>query len=514
MKMTLRATLAFASLMFAAVTSLADPTVGEKASRRPDPGKPQSKSPASSPSGKPQATTSAVEYGDARMKIDSVGLSLPIPVGASIGQDSIGSRADGMISSGDGSWIMLISAQSVTTDASLIGAGEAMRDQLIVSAGRIFEQDPDGKVLGVKGRVLEDVRDLVLADKPPAVRFYVNVMANERSAPLVHGFTLFKIGDDQFLTLELRTSESNFPKARAVYENMIASATFTDPVGLASGRIAILEAGSRILEGVDEKLLRTIIAERPERWLRLYIAAPAGAPGDATEIGYQRVRATMGQRGMLDPAKSKDKWSIEDKEDGYVIQLDGRALDDGKMIDWQSVLFLSLDRQRETWVTRNALRKIGAKSSEAQATSEIGNREGNSITVRFIDAGGVRKDAKPYIKTHLEISSYISRVEAFLVPQILIRAKIPAEFGFYAYNPDLREVTIRRDSLHEPADQPGAWMLTSKLAEDREPQLACFNELGQMIWTKVPQQDRTIVWEPIEFNSLVRLWRDKGLPMD
>lgn len=464
--------------------------------------------------------TGVVEFGDTPIQIDSLGLWTPVPLGATVTKESFGTRSEVKVAGPGGRWIIDIKGtRADPPDLTPVKAAETMRDVALVAAGRVFENNADrldGKVIGVRGRIIEDVREISVENVQPGARYYIEAADSKDAPPIIQGFTIFRVTTENFVSFSLRTNPQDFADARLAYESMIAASRFTDPIDLAADRKAAIEAGLAVLTKVDETLMRQIIEERPERWLRLYVPAPGGAGVDETEVGYQRVRMNIGTRGELDPSKPKSQWREEDRDEGYVIRLDGRALDGDNMIDWNSVMFLSLDRQREAWTTRNAMRSITGRNDRKALpqTSEIGARDGRSLIVQVQTAGGSRDDIRPLFPQDFETSGYLSRVESFLLPQLLIKSGVAAEYGFYTYQPDERAVKLRRDSLRQPSDQPGLWELKTRLTEDREPQTASFNEKANMLRTIIPQPGRQIVWEPIDFDALVRLWKEKGLPLD
>jgi hypothetical protein len=488
--------------------------------QRERPAKPEQKQKAS-PRGAAPATaapkTGVVEFGDTPIQLDSLGLWTPVPVGATVTKESFGTRSEVRVVGPGGRWIIDIKGtRADPPELTPVKAAETMRDVSLVASGRVFERDPKSKVIGVQGRIIEDVREISVENLPTGARYYIEANDAPDTPPILQGFTIFRVTAENFVTFELRTNAQDFPQARLAYESMIAASRFTDPVDLAADRKAAIEAGLAVLAKVDETMMRQIIEERPERWLRLYVPAPGGAGVDETEVGYQRVRMNIGARGELDPSKTKAQWREEDRDEGYIIRLDGRALDGDNMVDWNSVMFLSLDRQREAWTTRNAMRAVAGRNDRKAVpqTSEIGARDGRSLLVRVQMPNGSRDDIRPLFPQDFESSGYLSRVESFLLPQLLIKGGVAADFGFYTYQPEERAVKLRRDSLRQPSDQPGLWELTTRLTEDREPQNSTFNDKANMLQTIIPQADRKIVWEPIEFEALVRLWRDKGLPLE
>jgi hypothetical protein len=111
---------------------------------------------------------------------------------------------------------------------------------------------------------------------------------------------------------------------------------------------------------------------------------------------------------------------------------------------------------------------------------------------------------------------YINQVEMFLLPQLLVRARITGELGFYSYQSGFENIQLRRDTVTQPADRPGAWQISTRVSEDRDPYTSLFNERGDLIQTALPHdvQGDIPAWTPVTLQRLVELWQAKGLPMN
>ena len=68
---------------------------------------------------------------------------------------------------------------------------------------------------------------------------------------------------------------------------------------------------------------------------------------------------------------------------------------------------------------------------------------------------------------------------------------------------------MRSDSVERSGTN--GWKITSRLNEDAPPQVAYLTNEGTPIRTELADGR---VWEPTSYEKLVRLWRDKSLPLD
>ncbi|MCA9299339.1 MAG: hypothetical protein KDA28_09745, partial [Phycisphaerales bacterium] len=239
----------------------------------------------------------------------------------------------------------------------------------------------------------------------------------------------------------------------------------------------------------------------PNQFERIYRPAPGGAEADEKEMGYRRVRAWMGSRNDLSTGEpSKDA-----KPDGYLLRIDGLVLlDDGRRADSKSVYFLSRDRRQEAWTMTMAIRGSGAAKPEVW--SELGARSGSSMSVQVNQGGRSSHTLRPSI----EGPGYISQLESYLLPQLLIRAGKPGKYAFYAYDQSAESNRLKTVELGRVDDRPGLWRTTTRRV-DEQFETADFNEYGRLIRS---ESSDGLIKRPIEFDRLYRIWESKGLPLD
>lgn len=448
----------------------------------------------------PSGRAGVVEFATNPFRIESIGLSMMLPEGSTTQLSRDGNKVTARILAPDQTWIINIESRETTSQRPIPDVVDAIRDQILASVGI---RNSDGSVASSQGKVLERKPDLALPGGP-AERLYLLVPGPAGPAS-VKGYTVFNPQPGRYLTFELLTPQPAFEQAAPVYEAVVATATFEDPTKLGAARQAAVAAGVSLISQLSSDDFHAIIerygSKNKPRWDRLFEPSITGA--DDREIGYKRISAWMGQRGELDATRERAKWRTSDKQSGYLVKLEARILDGTGIYDTVSLFYLSEDRTSEAWLIRSSRRDGGTIAT----WTETGAREGSSITVRVDSPDGQSQTIKPSI----EGEGYLSRLEAVLLPDLLMVKRIPAEYGFYTYQSESGTIRLRRELLEQPDDRAGLWVLTTRLNEDAAPQTTSLNELGEVIRVILPEGR---VWEPTQLDRLVALWRRANLPMD
>ncbi len=508
-----------------------------KVPRNAAPAKPPQAPPAQSPTGNAPAgaipATGVVEFSGESATMEEIALTIPVPVHALAVRNVQPPSPDHpqatpqtvlQIIPESQAWRVLVRAPHVA-DATLTireSADFALR-QLQDRAG-IPDALPDPK--NSKGaapkytavRLLErtpsekDPRKRIVGsgDRQFECERWYAALPQDRGQPdLVRGFTVAKLSDSQFLIFELTTTDKDFAAARPIYETLISAARLGDPEDAAARRAMAVDAGMRVIRAVSDKDLETILASRGERWFRFYKPSATGRKEDDTELGYMRVQSKVGQRGLVDRDKAKGAWGPAERETGYVILTDMRLLRDGQVIDSQAGYFLRKDRNGEFWTIASGVRTLdaqGRKGAKPAVYTEVGARDALSMQVTITGTGEPDTDIKPIIQS----DAYVSRVEALLLPQILIRSKAAAEFGCYTWVSELGKIRFRRDLLEHAAGGSG-WQVTTRYGDDPQTQVSVYRDDGELVRTTMPDGS---VRQPVPPEDLVRLWSAKKLPMN
>lgn len=453
-----------------------------------------------------QGGTGAVALADAPTTIESVGMTFYPPLDSTVQSNSIGGDAVLQVIAPDESWrIDIRTPRTTNANLSAMEAGEAVLRQLLESVGR--REGEESTSVQSLARVLAKTESLTTDPARPDMtgyRVYVAMPQLGKAEHLVRGYTVIKCGPSQFVGFDLTVPESKFANARPIYETVVASTRFTSAEDVAVARATAINAGLALFKQVDTEKMKEIVAAFPERWERLFTPAASGAASDDQEIAYRRIRTWVGVRGELDASRSTASYTATDREEGFIVRIDARGINAGRTVDSQSIFFMTFDRDQETWTIKNAVRD----GENTATTTETGARVGKSMSVETQATGQTGTLTKPVFET----DGYISQVEALLAPQIMIKAGLPTEYAFYAYQSATGQIKLRQDSMEQPPDRPGLWRLTTKIGDDaRRTQASLYNDKGGLIRTELADGS---VWEPVELKRLVGIWKSKGLPMD
>jgi hypothetical protein len=452
-------------------------------------------------------------------RLDSVGLTLYLPEGAIAQSMQFGDHIGVQITPPPPNSAWLINVQTPLSKNEQLTAESVAKevlDQLLGSVGVVDRRvDDAGKVterlISTKGTVIDPVKAFSIPsadpeNQRPGARFYVRLPRGERESPIVRGYTIFNVAPGRFVTFDLATTEPQFATAKLVYETTVGTVRFADPAAIASSRGAALESGIHFFSRLSPNDYETAIAGMKDQYYRMYKPAPGGADNDAQELAYRRVRATIGMRGEVDPRALPANLKGSDRQQGYLVRIDARYLQGQTIIDSVGVYFMSPDRKQESWMLQMAIRDP-ARRAPAQ-WREVGARDGASMNVQITGTGQQDQIWRPVVPE----AGYITMVESFLLPSLLINAKAPAgQRGFYTYQSKANKIRLRTDLLAEVADRAGAWKITTRANEDEEPQSGLYNERGDLI--QISFTDGSVM-VPTTLTRLSELWRAKNLPMN
>ncbi|GAB4384573.1 MAG: hypothetical protein Kow0022_07490 [Phycisphaerales bacterium] len=481
--------------------------------------------PTTAPAAQPQTTpTSTKDHKDWGVRlapdpiyVESAGVTISVPVDAVIQQDVYETiTSTKILLANDLGIVVVQERRSRNLELETTEVADEILTQLLALAPKYglppnpndpdIPRDEEGRPLlqitGSRAQVFIRNKQYQVGGLP-ADHAYVAIPNEGSPGFTIRGSTLLKTSPGRFILFQLFCAGENFAKAREVYEVMLATVQLEDPADVASRRAASVDAGVKALAQLTESDYRQVFEANPERWERFSQSAPAAATGDEKELGYRRIRAKVGQRGELSPNKPREKWDSDDLQEGFIVMIDARLLDQGSIIDTRSAYFLSLDRQEETWVVNMAVRKNG----NVDRWQEIGARRGKDMSISIVPESLPATKIRPLIQG----DGYISMVESFMLPQLLVHVGIPADFAFYSYQTSSGTIRLRTDSLDQPAGPGGQWVLTTHLNADAPPQTTILTADGKFVRTEMSEGRR---WSIIEFDQLYRLWKSKGLPLN
>ncbi len=368
--------------------------------------------------------------------------------------------------------------------------------------GRLVEELVETRVT-----VEERVRNLRVGERT-ASRVYLRAPHPTADRPILMGYSVVQATPARFVVFELISTEHAEGESRAVYETLVASARYEDSIEAMAERGRLIQRGREAFTMLPDSAYRRVIEINRDRWERLYEPARSGSDRDARELGYRRIRASVGPRGAIDPTKSPDRYTEVEQEEGYLVRMNIRLLqpDSGNLIvDTEAVFWLAKDFGEEAWSIRMANRRRGEL---AGTYTELGLREGRRMQIIIEGMGETSRSIHPLIRGE----GYISQVQTWLLPQLLAEVGIESEYAFYAYRSADERIRLRRDTVEKPSDRQGVTRIITQLVETREDtQETLLDSEGRFMRTTLSDGR---VWEDTTLDRLARLWRSKGLPMN
>lgn len=434
---------------------------------------------------------------EAPYEIPSLGLSVFLPKDSLVDLSRVQGGRTAVIIRPQGAettWIIQIQ-NSISSDHSLT-LDAALKNIVAQRETQYTRKDDRGRSTTLV-RTFGRADDLMIGPHR-AQRVYLDVPT--RPEVPATGYTLFQTGPGQFVIFQIDCATSAFPTLQTLYETMVATVQFRDPSEMQADRAAAILAGQALLNKVNSADLIAALDDKPI-YYRLYKPSKTGAPGDAEELGYQRIQVKAGKAGELDPSKSQSRWTAADRAEGFIVRIDARSLTMGSVVDSVSIFFLSQDRASELWSITMLVRKDG----QSEQWIETGIRRDKQLTVKTVRSGSepTSADWSPLP------DGYISRVESYLLSRLAVRAKTPGLFGFYAYESALGKMTLRRDTFD--LSEAGVWTCVTQQSENSPAIKSQLDANGLPTKRELPDGG---VMEPIEVDRLRRIWKDKRLPMD
>ncbi|MBX3365252.1 MAG: hypothetical protein KF866_10845 [Phycisphaeraceae bacterium] len=451
---------------------------------------------------------------DEPLVLPEVGLTLPLPEGARVEMGRGGSAILANIISKDDLWML-----SIQNPASSVAGltprefGDRIINEHRRRHGQVRSWTEGDRLVETIERsravLVDRISNLKIAGLQ-ADRFYMQMPDAVGDEIVVRGYTVVEVTSGQYVVFELRCETQHIEVSRLMYETLVAGATFVDPLMLEAERGKAVMRGQAALGRLSQNVYDEAAALVADRWERLYRPAPTGADADATELGYRRTRAWKGVRGELDPSTAPSRYRREDHQPGYLFAIQSRILhSDGSAIDSVARYFMSLDGKQEYWTILMTVRNRPGQTQGGPLPTyvETGVRDERMMRIVIHAPGEPPKEILPLIQG----GGYISQVQTFLLPQLLILGGIADDYAFYAYSSQEQQIRLRTVSVQRPAHNPSLWRITTRLRVQDRPQVAEYAENGMWLRTHVGDGK---VWEPIRFERLVELWRRKGMPMD
>lgn len=429
--------------------------------------------------------------------IDSIGLSVNLPKGSQAETVRIGgTTSTGIALPSDLGTIIIKEQRTSNTDLTTQQVVESIRDQLLQAPGAVLIAEQPSLRAGIW----------------TGHRIYVRVPGRDSmKTPIYRGISIFAHKPSTFLVFDytVEADESRFELGRVMYETTVASMDLQEMTSESLKRAAGFQATNALIDSLSiEDYDAVLTGKKGERWERLFTPASSGDDMDATEHGYRRVRSWSGYKGELG-GREKSKWTSEDRKLGYLVQIDSMALDGGLRIDSRAIFFMSLDESEELWTIRMTLKSDTTTNGDTgitQDSSVTGARVGGKLSITSREGKGTPVTITPFIPEE----GYITQVQSYLIGSLIAHKQLQGDFASYAYNPITNTVTLRWDIAEQPPQSPGLWNVTTKTSPNSPPSTTQFDAHGDLMRVRLSNGR---LWEPIELDRLLSLWKRKGLPL-
>lgn len=452
--------------------------------------------------------------------LDAVGLEVQIPEGASGFRADRGDIPTLEVSPMLGHWYLLIQAprqQGIASQARVGGDRpvDELTDRILESLKASYRVDQTGtEAIESRARVLLREKGLVVAGRP-ASRFYVSFpdavrrgaqddkKPEEVERERIRMYTLVDAGSGQMVSFDLMCDPADHDEARLAYLAVLASAQFSGNTQVAAARAVAIETTEALLAALSAADYRRAIGQVNDRWDRLSLPAGTGLTMDDAERGYRWIRAWEGRRGEINPERSEASWTEEDRQEGYLVRMDGRMIEKSlagtwTLIDTRIICFMTPDREHEAWTATTTFR-VG--DQKPVVNTEYGIRDGENMTIAR--RGSTSNTLQPAVPPR----GYLNQVEFYLLPQLLVGHAAEANYGVYAFASGDTNVRYRQFQL-EASQGQAAWRLSTELGEQAR-SISLFDAQGEFLGSDRGDDSR---WTPTTREDLLALWQRKGLP--
>ena len=458
----------------------------------------------------PDPRTLGVIFVEEPLRIDEVGLTMPLPEGSIVQAAQAGSSAAAQVTDASGAWVLGISTPRAVADGQ---TATSFADRIIEQVRQNFAE------VRVNAQGLEEAGPTRAQLIGRTSNLEVSGFAADRFAfrlpsveiggqDIIKSYTVVHPGGRQFIVFEMSARPNDAPIATRITETMIAACEIVDPAKLMLDRGKAVERGLLVLSGMtlsDINELATAEEAGRGRWERLFRPGPSGDPLDDEELGYRRLQFRRGMRGELDRSRNPGSFTGIEREEGLLVWMEARLLrPDEVVIDTAAEFFVSEDGSREFWNIRMTPRRNGTPTG---TYTELGVRDRTELEVTVESPGELGRKVRPLIQG----PGYLSQAQTALLGNLLARTKLEGEFGFYTYRSADQRIRFRRDRVTRMDGPVERWKVSTVLAEGMEPQVSIYDEQGRFVRTDLDNGTR---WERTSIEQLARLWRAKGLPLN
>lgn len=427
---------------------------------------------------------------------ETVGLTMRLPEGVRVTRNEQSTQRV-LVETLDMSWVGTLEVILTRSDTETIAA---VADRAIdASKGTTDSEKKRTKECKLRSRETIDIGG------QKAEQFVLDMAFDTRDGLMreVRVYTIFKPLPGTFVVYGVRGDGAKADQIVKVTKASVNTFRFRDPSAVARELQEGIDATTKVLSNLTEADYRRMLI--PDSWYRVY----SKGDGLDNEIAYYRMREDIGPRGLVGAIRDPSQFSAAEAEDGLLVSQTARFLvasqgqADGIVSEIESLAWMSFDRKREIWSTRQVTYEKVARGYRVYSRSSIsGSRQGGRIDVA-VNVDGVGTSNPNFTVP----DAYLSQAEQHLIYRILNPGHEGA-YNMYLFRPQTSDVK-RRSEIIKATSDPNRFSVESRQDPSQPATTKIISAKGEIIRMEAPNGQIT---EPSDPAVLRKLWRAKGLP--
>lgn len=319
----------------------------------------------------------------------------------------------------------------------------------------------------------------------------------------VRVYSIFNPAPGTFVIYGVRGDGARSDEIISLTQATVETFRFRDPAAVARELQDGIDATNKALARLGpEEYRRMLVADS---WYRMYRKSDQGEQ----EVAYYRIREDVGPRGLVGENRDPERFSPDEKEEGLLVSQTARFLvpgdagADAYVSEVESLAWMSFDRQREIWYTRQiSYEKSGSGYAIVGRSSISGTRQGGRIDV-VVDVSDGRGGSSSFTTPE----AYVSQAEQHLLYRILNPGQ-EGSYVMYLFRPQTTDVK-RRTEVIRAMSGADRFTVESRTDTSLPPTIKTITAKGEIVRMISPEGLYT---EPSDPSRLQQLWRARGLP--
>lgn len=316
-------------------------------------------------------------------------------------------------------------------------------------------------------------------------------------------YSIFNPSPGTFVVYGVRGDGARADEIISLTQAAVETFRFRDPAEVARELQEGIDATKKALSRLGPEEYRGMLV--PDTWYRMY----RKAGGAEQEVAYYRIREDIGPRGLVGENRDPERFSPDEKEEGLLVSqtarflVAGEAGEDAYVSEVESLAWMSFDRQREIWYTRQVSHEKSGSGYVIVGRSSIsGTRQGGRIDV-VVDVSDGRGGSSSFATPE----AYVSQAEQHLLYRILNPGQ-EGSYVMYLFRPQTTDVK-RRTEIIKAMSSAERLTVESRTDTSLPPTIKTITAKGEIVRMISPEGLYT---EPSDPSRLQQLWRASGLP--